>query len=174
MLSDGYLLVAVKVACSIFVNQLNVTNHKLSKTWFQFQFELSLAQLSPACFYPIYFPTQNTFGSNLFQIPFWTKNLFEPKTFLTQKFLEPRNLWTKNIFGHNFFLTLTYLYQNRFSSKILVTISFWTKIFFYPKFFRTKHFLDTKYFDPIYFGQNIFLHFNSFWTQYFSPKISVL
>ena len=44
----GYLLVAVKVASSIFVNQLNGTKFKSSKTQFQFQFELSLAQLSPS------------------------------------------------------------------------------------------------------------------------------
>ena len=46
--SAGYLLVTVKVASSIFVNQLNATNLKSSKTQFQFQFELSLAQLSPS------------------------------------------------------------------------------------------------------------------------------
>ena len=50
MLSGGYLLVAAKVAISIFVNQLNATNLKSSKTQFQFQFELSLAQLSPSLF----------------------------------------------------------------------------------------------------------------------------
>ena len=48
ILSGGYLLVAVKAANSIFVNQLNTTNLKSSKTQFQFQFELSLAQLSPS------------------------------------------------------------------------------------------------------------------------------
>ena len=48
--SAGYLLVAVKVASSIFVNQLNAKNLKSSKTQFQFQFELSLAQLSPSLF----------------------------------------------------------------------------------------------------------------------------
>ena len=46
--SAGYLLVAVKEASSIFVNQLNAKNLKWSKTQFQFQFELSLAQLSPS------------------------------------------------------------------------------------------------------------------------------
>ena len=50
MLCGGYLLVAAKVAISIFVNQLNATNLKSSKTQFQFQFELSLAQLSPSLF----------------------------------------------------------------------------------------------------------------------------
>ena len=48
MLCGGYLLVAAKVAISIFVNQLNATNLKSSKTQFHFQFELSLAQLSPS------------------------------------------------------------------------------------------------------------------------------
>jgi len=38
MLSGGYLLVAVKLTSSIFVNQLNATNLKSSKTHFQFQF----------------------------------------------------------------------------------------------------------------------------------------
>ena len=42
------MLVAVKVASSIFVNELNAKNLKSSKTQFQFQFELSLAQLSPS------------------------------------------------------------------------------------------------------------------------------
>ena len=50
MLSGGYLLVAAKVAISIFVNQLNATNLKSSK----FQFELSLAQLSPSLFKNIF------------------------------------------------------------------------------------------------------------------------
>ena len=50
MLCGGYLLVAAKVAISIFVNQLNATNLKSSKTQFQFQFELSLAQLSPSLY----------------------------------------------------------------------------------------------------------------------------
>ena len=44
----GHLLVVPKVASSIFVNQLNVTNLKSSKT--QFQFELGMAQLSPSLF----------------------------------------------------------------------------------------------------------------------------
>ena len=44
------MLVAVKEASSIFVNQLNAKNLKSSKTQFQFQFELSLAQLSPSLF----------------------------------------------------------------------------------------------------------------------------
>ena len=39
---------AVKVASNIFVNQLNETKPNSSKTQFQFQFELSLAQLSPS------------------------------------------------------------------------------------------------------------------------------
>ena len=43
ILSGVYLLVAVQVASSIFVYQL-----KSSKTQFQLQFELSLAQLSPS------------------------------------------------------------------------------------------------------------------------------
>ena len=51
LLSGGYLLVAVKVASSIFVNELNAKNLKSSKTQFQFQFELSLAQLSPSLSY---------------------------------------------------------------------------------------------------------------------------
>ena len=51
ILSGGYLLVAVKVASSIFVNKLNATKLKSSKPQFQFQFELSLAQLSPSLFY---------------------------------------------------------------------------------------------------------------------------
>ena len=54
MLSGGYLLVAVKVASSIFANQLNSTKLKSSETQLQFQFELNLEQLSPssapACF----------------------------------------------------------------------------------------------------------------------------
>ena len=50
LLGGGYLLVAAKVAISIFVNQLNATNLKSSKTQDQFQFELSLAQLSPSLF----------------------------------------------------------------------------------------------------------------------------
>ena len=48
ILSVGYLLVAIKLASSIFVNQLNEIKPKSSKTQFQFQFELSLAQLSPS------------------------------------------------------------------------------------------------------------------------------
>ena len=44
------MLVAVKVAGSIFVAQLNATKPRSSKTQFQFQFELSLAQLSPSLF----------------------------------------------------------------------------------------------------------------------------
>ena len=44
------MLVAVKVASSIFVNELNAKNLKSSKTQFQFQFELSLAQFSPSLF----------------------------------------------------------------------------------------------------------------------------
>ena len=48
--SAGYLLVAVKIASSIFVNRLNATNLKSSKSQFQFQFELSLAQFSPSLF----------------------------------------------------------------------------------------------------------------------------
>ena len=51
ILSGGYLLVAVKVASSIYVNQLNATKLKSSKNQFQFQFELSLAQLSPSLLY---------------------------------------------------------------------------------------------------------------------------
>ena len=35
MISGGYLLVAAKVAISIFVNQLNATNLKSSKTQFK-------------------------------------------------------------------------------------------------------------------------------------------
>ena len=50
MLSGGYLLVAVKVANIIIVNQRNATNLKSSKTQFQFQLELSLAKLSPSLF----------------------------------------------------------------------------------------------------------------------------
>ena len=42
---------AVEVASSIYVNQLNATKLKSSKNQFQFQFELSLAQLSPSLFY---------------------------------------------------------------------------------------------------------------------------
>ena len=44
------MLVAVKVASSIFVNELNAKNLKSSKTQFQFQFqfELSLAKFSPS------------------------------------------------------------------------------------------------------------------------------
>ena len=53
------MLVAVKVARSIFVNQINVTKLESSKTQFQFQFELSLAQLSPNLFsYTIFYVTQ--------------------------------------------------------------------------------------------------------------------
>ena len=48
VLSGGYLLEAVRVVSSIFVNQLNAENLKSSKTQFHFQFELSLAQLSPS------------------------------------------------------------------------------------------------------------------------------
>ena len=47
ILSGGYLPVAVKVVSSIFVNQLNATKLKLSKTQYHLKFELSLAQLSP-------------------------------------------------------------------------------------------------------------------------------
>ena len=50
LLGGGYLSVAAKVAISIFVNQLNATNLKSSKTQFKLQFELSLAQLSPSLF----------------------------------------------------------------------------------------------------------------------------
>ena len=38
-----YWLVAVKVASSIFVNQINATKLESSKTQFQFQLELSFA-----------------------------------------------------------------------------------------------------------------------------------
>ena len=51
MIIDGYVLVAVEVASSIYVNQLNATKLKSSKTQFQFQFELSLAQLSPSLYF---------------------------------------------------------------------------------------------------------------------------
>ena len=44
------MLVAVEVVSSIYVNQLNATKLKSSKAKFQFQFELSLAQLSPSLF----------------------------------------------------------------------------------------------------------------------------
>ena len=51
--SAGHLLVAVK---SIFVNQLiNAKNLKLSKTQFQIQFKLSLAQLSPSLYHDYYY-----------------------------------------------------------------------------------------------------------------------
>ena len=50
ILSGGYLLEAVEVASSIYVNQLNATKLKSFKPQFQFQFELSLAQLSPSLF----------------------------------------------------------------------------------------------------------------------------
>ena len=43
LMLGGRLLVAVRVANSIFVNQLNATQFQL-----QFQLELSLAQLSPS------------------------------------------------------------------------------------------------------------------------------
>ena len=46
--SAVYLLVTVKEASSIFVNQLNAKILKSSETQFQFQFKLSLAQLSPS------------------------------------------------------------------------------------------------------------------------------
>ena len=49
MHSGGYFLGAVKLTSSIFVHLLNATNLKSSKT--QFQFELSLAQLSPSLFW---------------------------------------------------------------------------------------------------------------------------
>ena len=49
MLSGGYLLVVVKVASRIIVNQ-NATSLKSSKTQFHFQFELSFAELSPSLF----------------------------------------------------------------------------------------------------------------------------
>ena len=51
ILSGGYLIVAVKIASSIFVNQPNATKPKSSETQFKFQFELSLAQLSPSLFF---------------------------------------------------------------------------------------------------------------------------
>ena len=44
-------LVAVKVACSFFVNQFNTASLKSSKTQFQFQYELNLAQGSPSFFF---------------------------------------------------------------------------------------------------------------------------
>ena len=50
LLSFGYLLVAIKIASSIYVNQLNATKLKSSKAQFQVQFELSLAQLGPSLF----------------------------------------------------------------------------------------------------------------------------
>ena len=53
VLSGGYLLEAVRVVSSIFVNQLNATNLKSTNTKFQFQLELSLAQLSTSMFYDI-------------------------------------------------------------------------------------------------------------------------
>ena len=49
MLSGG-CLVAVKVANSIFVNQLNAATLKTIRRQVQFYFELSLAQLSPCLF----------------------------------------------------------------------------------------------------------------------------
>ena len=58
MFSGGYLLVTAKVAISIFVNQLNATNVKSNKAQFQFQFELSLAQLNSSLF-KIYFPANH-------------------------------------------------------------------------------------------------------------------
>ena len=70
--SAGYLLVAVKEASSIFVNQLNAKNLKSIKTQFQFQFELSLAQLSPSLFQ--YFPWRlvaepmNVVGSGAYEM----------------------------------------------------------------------------------------------------------
>ena len=42
---------AVEVASSIYVNQINATKLKSSKTPFQFQFELSLAQLSLSLYF---------------------------------------------------------------------------------------------------------------------------
>ena len=50
MLRGGHLLMAAKVASSIFVYHLNATNVKSSKTQAQFRFELSFAQLSPRLF----------------------------------------------------------------------------------------------------------------------------
>ena len=60
ILSGGYLLGAVKVASSIFINPLNATKLKSSKTQFHIQFELSLAQLSHSLFY---------FLSHIFVVP---------------------------------------------------------------------------------------------------------
>ena len=57
--------VAVKVAISIFVNELNAKSLKSSKTQFQFQFELSLAQFSPSLF------LFNLYISNLYQNYYW-------------------------------------------------------------------------------------------------------
>ena len=72
--SAGYLLMAVKVAISIFVNQLNATNLKSSETQFQFQVELSLAQLSPSLLirsFSFYFtiPHRGTRTLSLCKIP---------------------------------------------------------------------------------------------------------
>ena len=52
--SAGYLVVAVKVASSFLLINFNATNLKSSKTQFQFQFERSLAQLSPSLFIEIF------------------------------------------------------------------------------------------------------------------------
>ena len=48
--ATGYLVGAVKVSSSIFVDQLNAANSKSSKTQFQFQSDLSLAHLNPNLF----------------------------------------------------------------------------------------------------------------------------
>ena len=46
---------AAKVASNIFVSLLNATNLKSSKTQFQFELSLSLAQLGPAQPQLVYF-----------------------------------------------------------------------------------------------------------------------
>ena len=67
MLSGGHLRVAVKLTSSIFVKKLNAANPKSSKIQFQFQFELSLVQLTPSLF--CFFETPQIFCFKLLAIP---------------------------------------------------------------------------------------------------------
>ena len=59
---------ADKKASSVFVNHLNATNLKSSKTQLQFQFELSLAQLSPSLSHTFLMHTLGLLLDN-FQVP---------------------------------------------------------------------------------------------------------
>ena len=88
----------------------------------------------PQIFWPQIFLTLRFFS---------TKNLFDPKIFVTQKNFYRKFIWPKK------FLT-QYLFNTKFFwPKILLTQKFfWPKIFFWPKFFLTWIFFIPNFFDP--------------------------